>query len=103
MNDNTDPTNPLDPANTTISLEELEKLEELVGAVDDGVANTVATDDGGESAVSGDAPDVESDDNVLDNMHDVGLHLNESDDGEEVEPLNIAKDVEEAEKFHKDH
>jgi hypothetical protein len=50
----------------------------------------------GEQSVSGDTPDPESDDDVLSNAQQVGLHVDE--DEESPEELNIAEEVEEAEK-----
>ena len=50
----------------------------------------------GEEDVSGSATDPESDDNMLDASHEVGLRMNETED--EKQELNIAQDVEEAEK-----
>jgi hypothetical protein len=54
----------------------------------------------GEESVSGDTPDPESDDDTLENAHDVGLGLDE--DYDDPQPLDIAKDVEEAERLHRD-
>ncbi len=50
----------------------------------------------GEQSVSGDTPDPESDDDVLLNAQQVGLHVDE--DEETPEELNIAEEVEAAEK-----
>lgn len=49
----------------------------------------------GEQAISGDMPDVESDDDMLLNSHGVGLRLDE--DYENPKPLDIARDVNAAE------
>lgn len=55
----------------------------------------------GEQSVSGNMPDPESDDDVLKNAHDVGLALGE--DEEHPKPLDIGKDVNKAEKFHREN
>lgn len=54
-----------------------------------------------ELGVSGTTPDPESDDNMLDNAQDVGLYT-DSNEEEPVE-LNIADQIEKAEKYHHDH
>lgn len=54
----------------------------------------------GDQTVSGENPDPESDDDTLQNVHDVGLGLDE--DYDNPQPLDIAKDVEEAERAHRD-
>lgn len=55
----------------------------------------------GEQSLSGDMPDPESDDNVLENAHAVGLALEE--DEEHPKPLNIAADINKAEEYRKTH
>lgn len=53
-----------------------------------------------EQWMSGDMPDPESDDNMLDASHRVGLRLEE--DEENPQPMDIAADVAVAEKAHRD-
>lgn len=53
-----------------------------------------------EQKVSGDMPHPESDDNALDNAHDVGIAPDA--DEEHPKPLNIAGDVAKAEKKLRD-
>ena len=50
----------------------------------------------GEQSISGDMPHPESDDDTLLNSHQVGLRLDE--DYENPQPLNIAADVDAAER-----
>ncbi|MEO8581383.1 MAG: hypothetical protein ABI425_02250 [Patescibacteria group bacterium] len=54
-----------------------------------------------ERAVSGSNPGVESDDNMLDNEKEVGLYTDVTED--DAPDLNIADQVEKAEKYHQDH
>lgn len=61
---------------------------------------TISDEESGENAVSGSNPDVDSDDNMLDNAHEMGLYENSSE--EDQEELNIAEQVEQAEKAHRD-
>ncbi len=49
----------------------------------------------GEETISGDTPALESDDDMLDNAHDMGLY--EKDDGAHPQELNIAAEVMSAE------
>ncbi len=58
-------------------------------------------DDTGTQSESGSNPDLESDDNMLDNEHDVGL-ANDADE-DNPKPLNIGHDVNDAEEFHRTH
>jgi hypothetical protein len=53
----------------------------------------------GGNAVSGSQPDVESDDDVLENAHQVGIAVNE--DLENPTELNIAQDVQDAEELRR--
>jgi len=55
----------------------------------------------GADKVSGTEPDLESDDDTLENAHEVGLQLDE--DYSHPEPLDIARDVNKAEnaQWHK--
>ncbi len=50
----------------------------------------------GEGAISGSVPDLESDDDMLENAHEMGLY--KGDDGEHPQELNIADQVMSAEK-----
>lgn len=52
----------------------------------------------GEQSISGSEADLESDDNVLDAAHNVGLY--EDQDEEHPGELNVAKEVEKDEKEH---
>jgi len=64
------------------------------GKVDD----VISIDDSDEESIFGTASDSAEDDDVLDRAKGMGLHLDEEED--EPRPLNIAKDIEEAEKNH---
>jgi hypothetical protein len=55
----------------------------------------------GEQSVSGTTPDVESDDDTLENVHAVGQQLEEDD--EHPQELDIARDIDEAEDYHHSH
>lgn len=48
-----------------------------------------------EESIIGDMPDLESDDDTLENAHDMGLYKN--DDGEHPQELNLAAQVQSAE------
>lgn len=48
-----------------------------------------------DDAISGDTPDLESDDDTLENAHDMGLY--KKDDGAHPQELNIAEEVMKAE------
>jgi hypothetical protein len=66
-------------------------------ADDDVLVHTPALKD--EESVSGSSSNPESDDDTLENAHEVGLQLNDTDDGEgKKEKLNIARDIDNAEK-----
>lgn len=62
--------------------------------------DTRSPQDIGETSVSGSIPDLESDDDMLENSHEVGLRLDEDEDN--PQELNIAADVEAAEKLHRE-
>ncbi len=49
----------------------------------------------GEGKISGNTPDLESDDDTLENAHEMGLY--KADDGEHPQELNIAAEVMKAE------
>lgn len=49
----------------------------------------------GEEALSGDAADLETDDDMLENAHDMGLY--KGDDGAHPQELNLAGEVQKAE------
>lgn len=49
----------------------------------------------GEGKISGSTPDLESDDDTLENAHEMGLY--KADDGEHPQELNIAAEVMKAE------
>lgn len=53
-----------------------------------------------ESEVSGSTPDPESDDNMLENEHEVGLYTDATDD--DAPELNIAEQIEKAEQAHRE-
>lgn len=55
----------------------------------------------GESSVSGDMPDPDSDDDTLENAHSAGLRLNE--DEEHPQELDIASDIDKAEEYQRTH
>ncbi|GEM_PF-6738239 len=61
---------------------------------------TETVEDRDENDISGTTPDPESDDDVLENAHQVGVGLDE--DLENPEELDISKDVERAERYHRD-
>lgn len=73
---------------TDDDVDELEEIADLPLEVRDGLA------------ISGSEPDPESDDDTLQNAQEVGIGLDADDDM--PRPLNIAKDVEEAEKLHRE-
>ena len=53
-----------------------------------------------EDSVSGSTPSTASDDNVLDNAHDMGLYNDTNE--ENPKPLNIAEEIEKDEKAHRE-
>lgn len=53
-------------------------------------------DESGETSLVGDTPDLESDDDTLENTHSMGLYPNADD--EHPAELNLAGEVEKAEK-----
>lgn len=55
----------------------------------------------GNNSVSGSTPDLESDDDVLQNAHQMGIA--QDADLEHPKELNIAKDVDDAEEFQRTH
>lgn len=58
----------------------------------------------GESSVSGSAPYVTSDDDTLQNAHNVGMQLGDSDEGDgKRDELDIARDVDKAEEDLRTH
>lgn len=73
----------------------LESLEESTNTVPLSPAEL------GEYDVSGSAADPESDDDMLENAHDVGLYADS--DEENPAELNIADQIAKAEKYHQDH
>jgi hypothetical protein len=54
----------------------------------------------GEQTISGDMPDIESDDDLLQNAKDVGMQLEEDD--EHPQELDIARDIDNAEKHFRE-
>lgn len=77
----------------------------LIDSLDNSSNNTIhpATPPSviGEQSISGDMPDPESDDDMLLASQQVGLRLNEDEDN--PQPLNIAQDVADAERWHQEH
>jgi hypothetical protein len=57
---------------------------------------TITPGQAGEGAISGSVPDLESDDDMLENAHEMGLYA--ADDGEHPQELNLAGQVIAAEK-----
>lgn len=55
----------------------------------------------GENSVSGSTPDLESDDDTLQNAHRMGIAPDA--DLEHPTDLNIAKDINDAEEYHRKH
>jgi hypothetical protein len=55
----------------------------------------------GEQSVSGDMPDPSTDDDALNNAHDMGIALEE--DPENPKELDIGSDIDEAEEYQKTH
>lgn len=100
--DATDPTAalPIDPDADEISLDELQEIEEEWAPGDDTLSPDAPPQRKGEQAASGHMPDPESDDDMLQASHDMGLRLDE--DLHNPQPLNIAEDVAKAEKHHRD-
>lgn len=60
-----------------------------------------ADEESGEASESGENADLESDDDVMKQAHQMGIGLN--DTSEHPEELNIAKDINDAEDYQKDH
>lgn len=61
----------------------------------------LSPDEVSENGVSGPTADPESDDDMLQNEHEVGLYTDADED--EAPELNIADQIEKAEKYHHDH
>lgn len=59
-------------------------------------------DESGEQTLSGDAAGLETDDDTFQNMKDVGL-IDQDVSREDQPELDIAKEIEEAEKYHRDN
>lgn len=77
-----------------ISLEELEREEKPKSGF-----TTPQLE--GEESVSGSMPDPESDDDVLQNAHDMGLQRGETYDNAEI--VDLARDIDANEKYQQDH
>ncbi len=60
-----------------------------------------ADEESGEAAESGENADLESDDDVMKQAHQMGIGLNDTE--EHPAELNIAKDINDAEDYQKDH
>lgn len=58
-------------------------------------AKTSTPAQAGEGSISGSTPDLESDDDTLENAHEMGLY--KADDGEHPQELNVAAEVMSAE------
>ena len=61
---------------------------------------TVTPAQEGEGKISGNNPDPESDDDTLENAHEMGLY--KADDGEHPQELNLAEEVMKAEENRSD-
>jgi hypothetical protein len=85
--------NPKQSADTTLNIELIEDSTDKVIGPDSPPYLE------GEAAISGSAPDVEADDNMLDASHEVGLRQDESE--EHKKPLNMAADVAKAERMRR--
>ena len=86
-----------------VSLESLQKEEEDDDLVEDPTAD-ISPANRGELSESGSTPDPGSDDNALDNAHEVGEQLGDSDEGEgKRQEVDIARDVNEAEEYIRTH
>lgn len=99
MNDTTIDTSPEDASNFAVSLDSLIEEENAQTAIDevDQVIPTPQTI--GEQSASGHMPSPQADDDLTEAAHQVGLHLNDS--LEEPEELDIGKEVNEAERIHR--
>lgn len=93
----TDPTTA--PTTQTAGLDTLEEdVNQLERAENTSTDSTAMR---GTASVSGSDPDPSSDDDVLQNAHQVGIAPDADIDN--PTELDIAKDVEEAEEYHKHH
>lgn len=84
--------NPLEPSSDADEVQQ----ESLKGAANVTLGIGMLPDVFGEQSISGDMPDPESDDNMLDNMHQYGIAL-EADEDDSKE-LDVAGDVAAAER-----
>lgn len=88
-----------DPKNSAVPAGQTQIPSDII---DESTNNSpFSPDEVSEQMVSGSMPDPESDDDMLDNAHDVGLYTETDDD--DAQPLNIADQIEKAEKYHRDH
>lgn len=55
----------------------------------------------GEESISGDLPDPASDDDILENEHEVGLSLDE--DPEHPKEVDVGSDLDKAEEYERQH
>lgn len=88
-----------DPINFAISLDELIEEENTTGFVDEQGQVVPTPQNIDERSVSGHMPDPNSDDDIDEVAHKVGLHTDERD--EEPEELDLAQEISEAEKAHR--
>lgn len=75
-------------------------LNDLEDSVDHVYDPTLTLDDDGEESISGDATIPEADDDTLANEHQVGIQIDSNE--ESPEELDIARDVDTAERLHRD-
>lgn len=88
-----------DQISTEVSLDDL-IIEENEQAFADEFGAVVPTPQNeGEQATSGHMPNPESDDDMLESSHQMGMRLDEDD--ENPQPLNLAREIEKAEQAHR--
>lgn len=85
--------------NEPVDNDSLEQDLEELSAEDN--SSVIPLSERGSAEVSGTNPDPESDDDVLQNAHNMGIAPNAT--LEHPTSLNIAKDIADAEKYHKSH
>ena len=70
-------------------------------ATDDKTPDEIAGEESGETSISGSTPDPESDDDLLQDVHDVGEQLGE--DEEHPKEIDIARDINKTEEYQQTH
>jgi hypothetical protein len=90
------------PNNTNADISTPNPQEILLDELDESPpTEPYSVDELGELSISGSTPATTSDDNVLDNAHDVGLYTDANE--EEPAELDISEQFAQAEKLHKEN